>query len=135
MNLLKAYFCYNHLLNSVESELRDQCTPSKVLVGLLPSIPFTPFWLFLYLNNIVPCIHPGRVHTHGQLVPWKGGAPSTGQRTTTTAAGTNTKEVRAFSRMEEAHEITMKIRGPTMVVVVTTFISLLNAELFHLQGG
>lgn len=55
-----------------------------------------------------------------------------GQRTTTVAVGMSTKEVHAFSQMEEAHEVTMKTRGAT---IVTAFISLLNAELFHLQGG
>ena len=74
-----------------------------------------------------------RVHTHGELVHRRGEARLAGQRTTTAvAAGMNTKEVRAFSRMEEAHEIIMKTRGATMA---TVSISLLNAELVHLQGG
>lgn len=76
--------------------------------------------------------HSGRVRIHGQLEQWRGGAPLAGQRTTTVAVGMSTKEVHAFSQMEEAHEVTMKTRGAT---IVTAFISLLNAELFHLQGG
>ncbi|TKS90694.1 Periphilin-1 [Collichthys lucidus] len=49
------------------------------------------------------------------------------------AVGTmDMKEVRAFSRMEEAHEITMKIRG---AIITTVFISPLNGELVHLRGG
>ena len=78
-------------------------------------------------------VHMDRVHTHGELVHRRGEARLAGQRTTTAvAAGTNTKEVRAFSQMEEAHEIIMKTRGATMA---TVSISLLNAELVHLQGG
>lgn len=74
-----------------------------------------------------------RVPIHEQLEQWRGGAPLAGQKTTTAAAGMNTKEVHAFSLMEVVLAVTMlKIRGVTMV---TTFISPLNAELFHLQGG
>lgn len=73
-----------------------------------------------------------RVLTHGQLGQRREGALLAGRRMTTAVAGTNTKEVHAFFQMEEAHEIIMKIRGATMG---TTFISLLNADLFHLQGG
>lgn len=78
-------------------------------------------------------VHMDRVHTHGELVHRRGEARLAGQRTTTAvAAGTNTKEVHAFSQTEEAHEIIMKTRGATMA---TVSISLLNAELVHLQGG
>lgn len=43
-----------------------------------------------------------------------------------------TKEVPAFTQMEADPEVTMKIRGVTMEMVL---ISLLNVEPFHLQGG
>lgn len=84
--------------------------------------------------KVIKCIHPGRVHTHGRLDQWRGGALLAGQRMTIVAAvGTmDMKEVRAFSRMEEAHEITMKIRG---AIITTVFISPLNGELVHLRGG
>lgn len=78
------------------------------------------------------CTHHGRVHIHVELEELRGGAPLAGQKKSTIVAVMNTKEVHAFSRMEEAHEVTMKISGATMV---TTFISPLNAEVFHLQGG
>lgn len=73
-----------------------------------------------------------RVLTHGQLGHQREGAPLAGRRRTMAVAGTNTKEVHAFFQMEEANEIIMKSRGATMG---TTFTSLLNAELLHLQGG
>lgn len=78
------------------------------------------------------CIHPTRVHIHGQEEQLRGEVPLAGQKMTTAVVGMNTKEVRAFFRMEEAHEITTKIRGATMG---TTFISPPIAELPHLQGG
>lgn len=77
-------------------------------------------------------IHPARVHIHGQEEQLKGEAPLAGQKMTTAAAGTNTKEGRAFFQMAEAHEITTKIRGATMG---TMFIFPPTAELLHLQGG
>lgn len=78
------------------------------------------------------CMLPARVLIHGQEEQLRGEARLAGQKMTMAAVGTSTKEVRAFSRMEEAHETTTKIRGAT---TVTTFISPLIAELLHLQGG
>ncbi|KAM3587486.1 uncharacterized protein V6R79_006689 [Siganus canaliculatus] len=73
-----------------------------------------------------------RVHIREQLEQLSGEVLSAGQKKTMAAVDTSMKEAHAFSRMEEDHGITMKIRGATMV---TIFIFLLNAELFHLQEG
>ncbi|TMS03037.1 hypothetical protein E3U43_021017 [Larimichthys crocea] len=74
------------------------------------------------MTRAPPSANKEPVHTHGHLDQWRGGALLAGQRMTIVAAvGTmDMKEVRAFSRMEEAHEITMKIRG---AIITTVFIS------------
>lgn len=83
-------------------------------------------------NVISEHIHCCRVHIHGQVDQWREGVLLAGLRMTTTAVVTNMKEVHAFSRMGEVREITTRIRGGT---IATMFISPVNAELGHLQGG
>lgn len=74
-----------------------------------------------------------RVHTHDQLDQSREEGPLVGQKMTMAVVDMIMKEVHGFSQMEVVHAISMlKIRGAFMQMVC---ISLVNAEVFHLQGG